>query len=626
MKLVRCVELLKVYLSGFCVSSLFIGLALCVGLPQIQKAHAQTSVPLDFGQPLEVDPFGKVDLEQFKQLTRLERIQILKAYQEFFLAYEAQEIVPYESDEDSQETADGTPAIDPLTSLLGLFSEADAAGGAGAEPSTRFDCYYAGWPSKIARRRGRIFCQSPVSANSGAYLRDEAKRYCKGGQLLCNPALFGEGLCAPQTNQRLRNKSFDHCIHAFDAAKRDLGALADEILSNPALGALYNQMGTSANQVCSVHAHSFQKGTATCRSLLRRLEYVQNEVKKRIGHTVIGAGDQRSPKPGAAAAAEADAQKTAVPDVPNLGKAALLRHPKSTAKSKGKAGKAGLVSAVSARGATHNAAAAGDAIASGARGNEADPATAHLGAGSGNEAGSGVGNAQLDYSGRVEVGSAIACYHALSVAMGADPQKNYPASTLVIPMNTDLVCKGAFKFTKDLAGKADQVELCPNSANLETVGGFFYPNISSFKQCNIDNTTPSEPRKLLSEFLVNYAMYMVDRTLDPRAISDAHWKAIYKQAHPEATHLDAIPADSMKAVQSAYILQLYEPKKALDSLQICSRVAGDQKFKDFINRSIDIVNDQIKALAEMVVAPGPAACAPGAANTNGNGCHAAPAK
>lgn len=597
------------------------------GVPSVGRANP--NCPVIVSEKIELDPFNKFELDSFKKLTRLERIQILKAYQEFFLSYENDAPTPNDlfGDDEESETAEldsstgNIPPIDPMTSLLGIFSNADAGQKSidlSADP-LKFDCYYAGWPSKIMTRKDRTYCASPMKANATTYLKDDAKKFCKGSSLLCNPALFGEGLCAPQNTQKLRDTSFRNCMAAFDAAKRDLGALADEILSNPAMGKLYNQTGASVSHVCSVTATSFQKGTDTCRSLLRRLEYVQVEIKKRIGHTVIAKADLKP---------DLKADKSGSP-----GDTEVLVSGSGATVSAGATNAGSSTSRVGGgSGASGGGAGQGVVVLSGSKDKTASsdpetlaklvPVTAvpNLTSVSQDVPKPGklphLGSAPADISppqspqevppgnvrgpsGAIQVGSSIQCYHALSQAMDVNVQKDYSSNTLVLPADSNNdVSKTAIKFTTDSAGRDEKVEVCANAASVPTVDGFFYPDTSSFQNCNIDNTSPSAPRKVLSRFLQAYAKYMVDHIQDPNSITNEQWLDLYKAKNPA----DSSPTDrAIAEFKGSYRLQIYSPRSTYNALQVCSHVEGDQDFKDYISASLAIAEGKLKAMPGMIV-------------------------
>ncbi len=129
-----------------------------------------------------------------------------------------------------------------------LIEEAYAAG---------FDCFIAGWPSS-KNAQGR--CQSPVSHNSSY------KNYfgCREGEMLCNPALFGDKLCISFKTQAQKNSAFDQCEKAY----QEDGRLFSEVLDGVSAEE-FDELISTVYQSC----HVKKDMGASCQKLKRKLQH-----------------------------------------------------------------------------------------------------------------------------------------------------------------------------------------------------------------------------------------------------------------------------------------------------------------------------------------------------------------
>lgn len=86
-----------------------------------------------------------------------------------------------------------------------LISNAVADGG--------YDCFYAGWPSKFVKKGNSVTCGSPAETNpSYSSLVGSA---CGDGQLSCNPAVFGDGICISIASRSERARATLRCEAKF---------------------------------------------------------------------------------------------------------------------------------------------------------------------------------------------------------------------------------------------------------------------------------------------------------------------------------------------------------------------------------------------------------------------------
>jgi hypothetical protein len=184
-----------------------------------------------------------MNMQEFKQLSTTQKVMVLKAYKQFV-------------------ASQNTIALDPkFTSLdWSLIEKAFAA--------SEFNCFYAGWPSVKKTSHGKTVCSSPMKANPS--YKSLAKS-CKGSEMLCNPSLFGDGLCVSVATSSLRNSAFAQCENKFASSGKDLKSVVDEI-SNGSSAAETDEMFQLVNEVCS---NGFQASTGMCRNLENKVASIK---------------------------------------------------------------------------------------------------------------------------------------------------------------------------------------------------------------------------------------------------------------------------------------------------------------------------------------------------------------
>jgi hypothetical protein len=127
---------------------------------------------------------------------------------------------------------------------------------------TGMDCVYAGWPSK--RSDGR--CGSPVSNNP-----EYSAGSCGGGQMQCQPLLFGPNLCAPVSTSSERSMAFSNCKSRFRADGRTHRGVV-ETLIRERKGADLTELLDFAERIC-------REGAQATTPMCRRLQEVVAEVR-----------------------------------------------------------------------------------------------------------------------------------------------------------------------------------------------------------------------------------------------------------------------------------------------------------------------------------------------------------
>jgi hypothetical protein len=129
----------------------------------------------------------------------------------------------------------------------------------------RFDCLYAGWPSKLVASNGKKLCQSPQRGNT-----DYQKGNCKINELQCQPLMFGKNLCVSFQHPSDKTRALSSCEKKFQSERGGnydhLKALTrEEVL---ALG----ELSLLAHSICEEGSLGIQKGTGMCQLIHKKFK------------------------------------------------------------------------------------------------------------------------------------------------------------------------------------------------------------------------------------------------------------------------------------------------------------------------------------------------------------------
>ncbi len=143
-----------------------------------------------------------------------------------------------------------------------------------------FDCFYAGWPSmSTPKPSGGKLCRSPRTGNPD-YARLSAA--CGAGTMLCQPIIFGDGLCVNTSTPALRNSAYAQCETKF----RDSGKTTADLvaaLSTQEKRASLEEMFQSSESVCR---SGFQRGSTMCDRLKRKIAEIKQASQNRQAQTL----------------------------------------------------------------------------------------------------------------------------------------------------------------------------------------------------------------------------------------------------------------------------------------------------------------------------------------------------
>lgn len=187
--------------------------------------------------------------EEFKQLKPQQRQKALKVYKDFI--------------RESQKHGTQLESLTLRSSWPEFMVKAFAM--------DDFDCFYAGWPSKKKTVGERIFCTSPAKSNPNY---TKAASTCGAEQLLCQPVLFGKGLCIEVKTQAQKNSAFSQCEKKFAASKVSLDALAKEAL-NTDISQLADEVFSLAYKLCE--GKNYQASTSMCQNLKKKVARVKQD-------------------------------------------------------------------------------------------------------------------------------------------------------------------------------------------------------------------------------------------------------------------------------------------------------------------------------------------------------------
>lgn len=192
--------------------------------------------------------FGKstITAKDFASMNTDQKVKVIEAYKEFLSEY-------------SKTTTLG----DFASHHFSIFSEAFASG--------NFDCFYAGWPSRTVPQGGKRLCTTPVRGNPDY---NRLASGCGANSLLCQPALFGSGLCVSIATKSLRNSAFAQCETKFREAGRTVADIVRGISSSEERTEL-DDLIRVGQDICD---RGLQARTNMCRRLVEKLIAVKNEL------------------------------------------------------------------------------------------------------------------------------------------------------------------------------------------------------------------------------------------------------------------------------------------------------------------------------------------------------------
>lgn len=184
-----------------------------------------------------------LSMKEFERLTLEQQVEVIAAYKHFLR-------------ESSLETE-----LDTFSSFRFSFITKAIASG-------EFDCFYAGWPSRSSRVNGKRLCISPITANPDYKLLASG---CSQNFLLCQPLIFGSGLCVNIATSELKNSAFTQCENKFQESGKSLADVASELNTSEKIAELEEFVGVS-ERICR---EGFQE--ALCNRLRERVLAIKTQ-------------------------------------------------------------------------------------------------------------------------------------------------------------------------------------------------------------------------------------------------------------------------------------------------------------------------------------------------------------
>lgn len=182
-------------------------------------------------------------VEEFEQMTSEEKEDVIAVYQQFFKSI---------SPQTESEKFSGF--------RFHLIEEAYA--------TATFDCFYAGWPSTSITRSGARLCRSPRTGNPNYTSQASA---CRTGTMLCQPIVFGDGVCVDVSTQALRNSAYTQCEARFRESGKTTADLV-AALSTPEKRASLEELFQTSESVCQ---SGFQRGSTMCSRLKKKIAEIK---------------------------------------------------------------------------------------------------------------------------------------------------------------------------------------------------------------------------------------------------------------------------------------------------------------------------------------------------------------
>lgn len=189
----------------------------------------------------------------WKHANTQQKVEIIKIIKEFQKTY-------------SKNTELGEFNKSAFLNLMSLINNAYAADG--------YECFYAGWPSKLVKVGSKNYCSSPKNQNSWYKERHQSK--CSENELMCNPLLFGDKLCVSAATRDQRIRSYANCERAFESQGRKLEDIVSAINDSAELTNRFDDVLGLSQQICT--GAGYQAKTGMCKILLDKIAEVKKEV------------------------------------------------------------------------------------------------------------------------------------------------------------------------------------------------------------------------------------------------------------------------------------------------------------------------------------------------------------
>jgi hypothetical protein len=128
---------------------------------------------------------------------------------------------------------------------------------------SRYDCFYAGWPSTLVKSGGKRLCQSPSKGNT-LYQTGS----CSSNELQCQPLLFGKSLCVSFSSRKDKQMAFAKCEEKFQKEKKGDYEFLKKLSREEAQE--LKEISLLAVDICETGKKGVQKESGMCKNLLKK--------------------------------------------------------------------------------------------------------------------------------------------------------------------------------------------------------------------------------------------------------------------------------------------------------------------------------------------------------------------
>lgn len=128
---------------------------------------------------------------------------------------------------------------------------------------SRYDCFYAGWPSTLVKSGGKRLCQSPVKGNT-LYQTGS----CSSKELQCQPLLFGKSLCVSFSSKKDKQMAFAKCEEKFQKDRKGDYEFLKNLPREEAQE--LKEISLLAADICETGKKGVQRDSGMCKNLLKK--------------------------------------------------------------------------------------------------------------------------------------------------------------------------------------------------------------------------------------------------------------------------------------------------------------------------------------------------------------------
>lgn len=243
------------------------------------------------------------------KLSNAQKIEMIRELRQFVHEYEsvAGASIEFASLDDSR-----------MKTVLALLSRIEAVASVWADDGDDFDGYYGGWPTRastVVRGGVRVRLLNRPSRGNPDYDRyirlmsEKGYPTCSSSELLCNPMLFGPGLCVSIKTRSQQQSAYRNCERAFAKSGRTDEQVVQFLNENRKdIDADFMKAVAESRAICEGKS-VVTRTLKTCRKISKRFA----ALSEALGTKSAPADVKSSQKPGAQASS-VEAIREALPE------------------------------------------------------------------------------------------------------------------------------------------------------------------------------------------------------------------------------------------------------------------------------------------------------------------------